>query len=54
MPDLLGFRNTSSLITPLPPIKLGAGDIVRVYDSAAVDAAADDMLCYLMWDRRAV
>lgn len=54
LPDLLGFRDTSSLMTPLPSLKLVAGYILRVYDSAAVDATHDDMLVRIMWDRRSV
>lgn len=42
-PDLLAFRDTDVLLTPLPVLCLPAGYKVRVYDNAAIDAAADDM-----------
>lgn len=43
--DLLGFRDTAYLTTPLPPtLILGPGDIIRIYDNKAIAAAADDMI----------
>ena len=52
--DLTAFRDTSFLMTPLPPtVILPAGYGVRVYDSAAVDAAADDMVVQMMVASRA-
>lgn len=54
MPDLFGFRDTSTLMTPLPGVRLPAGYILRVYDSAAIDAAQDDMNVQIMWDRKKV
>jgi len=43
--DLTAFRDTAYLMTPLPPtLVLPEAFIVRVYDSAAVAAAADDMI----------
>jgi len=39
---------------PLPPIFLPAGFMVRVYDSAAVAAAADDMVVQMMVAARTV
>jgi hypothetical protein len=43
--DQLGFRDTSFLTTPIPVTSfLQAGDIIRVYDNKAIDAAADDMI----------
>jgi len=53
--DLTAFRDTTFLMTPIPPtVVLPAGYIIRVYDSAAVAAAADDMVVQLMVARRAV
>ncbi|MFA5053400.1 MAG: hypothetical protein WC565_05040 [Parcubacteria group bacterium] len=52
--DLLGFRNTLYLMTPLVPWVLPAGYKIRVYDSAAVQAAADDMVIQMMYAYRAV
>ena len=53
--DLLGFRDTTFLMTPIPPtLILQAGDIVRVYDNAAVAAAADDMVVQMQIASRAV
>jgi len=52
--DLMAFRDTSFLMTPIPPtLLLPASYVVRVYDSAAVAAAADDMVVQLMVARRA-
>jgi hypothetical protein len=39
---------------PLPPMFLSAGEKVRVYDSAAVDAAADDMVVQMVVAARTV
>jgi hypothetical protein len=39
---------------PLPPYFLSAGEKVRVYDSAAVDAAADDMIVQMKIATRTV
>lgn len=52
LPDLTAFRDTSYLSTPLPDIILDEGYTVRVYDSAAIAAAADDMLVYIIVKRR--
>lgn len=42
--DLTGFRNTDHLTTPLPRrLFLPAGYKIRVYERAAIDAAADDL-----------
>ena len=52
--DLTAFRDTSFLMTPCPPtLILPAGYGVHVYDSAAVDAAADDMVVQMMCAVRA-
>jgi len=39
---------------PLPPMVLPAGFKVRVYDSAAIDAAADDMVVQMVVKSRTV
>ncbi len=53
--DLLGFRDTVFLMTPIPPtLILQAGDIVRVYDNAAIAAATDDMVVQMQIASRAV
>jgi len=46
--ELTAFRDTSYLSTIMPEWWLPAGYVVRVYDSAAVDAAADDMIVHMM------
>ncbi len=46
--DLIGFRDTDWLSTPLPYLLLPAGFQVRVFDNNAVDAAADDMVVQMM------
>lgn len=48
LPDLTAFRSTDFLMTPLPPIILPAGYQIRVYDRAAIDAAADDMVVQIL------
>ena len=53
--DLTAFRDTTFLMTPIPPtVVLPASYVVRVYDSAAISAAGDDMVVQLMVARRAV
>ena len=55
MADLMAFRDTDWLMTPLPPgLILRAGDQVRVYDNNAVAAAADDMICQMQIATRSV
>jgi hypothetical protein len=47
--DLTAFRDTSHLTTPLPAdIVLLPGYKVRIYDNAAIAAAADDMIVRMM------
>lgn len=53
-PDLLAFRDTATLLTPLPVLVLPAGYKIRVFDNNAVDAAADDMHVQLLVLSRAV
>ncbi len=52
--DLLSFRDTQHLMTPMPPFVLPAGYKVQVWDSGEVDAAADDMVVQMMVLERAV
>ena len=53
--DLIGFRDTDFLMTPLPPtIILNEGQLIRVYDNNAVAAAADDMVVQLQYAARSV
>lgn len=48
LPDLTSFRDTDFLYCPLPSdIVLPEDYTIRVYDKAAVDAAADDMSIYM-------
>lgn len=42
------------LLTPLPNFILPAGYVVRVYDTAAIDAAADDMVLQMLVRERKV
>lgn len=52
--DLTSFRNTSYLTNPLPKLILPAGYVIHIYDSAAVDAAADDMVIQMLLKSRSV
>ena len=52
MPDLTSFRAGDLLMTPMPPLLLSAGFIIRVYDSAAIAAAADDMIVQMLVNQR--
>ena len=53
--NLDDFYDTDWLMTPLPPgLILQGGDILRVYDNNAVDAAADDMVVQAQYASRAV
>ena len=55
MADLSAWRDTDYLTTPIPPPAfLQAGDILRIYDNNAVDAAADDMIIHIQYGARAV
>lgn len=52
--DLTGFRDTNYLMSPLPPTTfLSAGEDVRIWDNASIDANADDMSIYIKAARRA-
>ncbi len=51
--EIVAFRDTDFLYVPMPPaIHLPASYIVRVYDSKAIDAAADDMIVQMMVQER--
>ena len=52
--DLTAVRSSTFLMTPLVPWILPAGYKVRVYDSAAVAAAADDMVVQMLYAYRTV
>ncbi len=55
LPDLVAFRDTDSLMTPMPSkVILPAGFIIRVFDRTAVDAAADDLVIRLLVNERIV
>lgn len=54
MMDLTAARDTTYVACPLPAVVLPAGYKVRVYDSKAVDAAADDMTVRIMAQVRSV
>jgi hypothetical protein len=46
--DSLAFRDTNYLSVPLPMWVLPPGYILRVYDSKAIAAAADDMIVQML------
>lgn len=52
--DLTSFRDTTFIMTPLPKIILPAAYIVRFYDNAAIDAAADDMVTQMLVMERSI
>lgn len=53
--DLLAFRDTDYITTPIPPtLFLSAGQKIRVYDKSAVAAAADDMIVQMQVATRSV
>lgn len=54
VPDLTAFRNTSYLSNPVPLLQLPASYIVRIYDIAAIAAAADDMIVQMLVKQRSV
>ena len=54
-PNLTAFVDTTHLSNPLPESLMLLSDYtVRVYDKAAVDAAADDMSVYMMVNKISV
>ena len=51
--DLLGFRDTDYLMSPIPPtLFVSAGQAIRIWDNNAVDAAADDMIIQMQVARK--
>lgn len=53
--DLLGFRDTDYLMTPInPTIFLPAGFDIRIFDNNAVAAAGDDLIIQMQVARRPV
>ena len=52
--DLTAFRDTDHLTTPIPELWLPASYTIRVFDNAAIDAAADDMVVQIRYVSRAV
>jgi len=50
--DLTAVRDSDYLMTPFPALVLPAGYIIRIYDSKAIDAAADDMVCQVLLNVR--
>jgi hypothetical protein len=52
--ELTAVRSSSYISTLIPALHLTAGYKIRIYDSAAVDAAADDMHIQLLVQRRAI
>jgi len=53
--DLLGFRDTDYLMTPMPPtVFLPAGYDIRIFDNNAVAAAGDDLVIQLSVARRLI
>ncbi len=55
VPDLVAFRDTDTLTTPIPSgIILPAGFVIRIYDRAVIQVAADDMVIRMMVNQRIV
>lgn len=54
VPDLTAFRNTSYLSNPMPIIRLPASYVIRICDSAAIAAAADDMIVQMLVNVKSV
>jgi len=53
--DMVTFRDTDYTTCPIPPtVFLGAGQKIRIYDKAAVAAAADDMIVQMQVASRSV
>lgn len=52
--DLTAFRDTDFIMNPIPEFILPAGYDVRVFDKAAIQAAADDMVVQMMVEARSV
>jgi len=52
--DLTTIRDTLFLTTPMPLMKMAGGWKIRVYDNAAIAAAADDMEVRILYVKRTV
>lgn len=52
--DMTSFRDTDFLTTPIPEYSFSAGYDIRVYDKAAIDAAADDMTLRMLIEYKTV
>lgn len=52
--ELTAFRDTDQLTTIFPELELPAGYIVRVWDTDAIQAAADDMVVQMLLKARTV
>lgn len=53
--DMLAFRDTDYLTTPIPVTSfLDGGQVLRVYDKAAIAPAADDMIVQFSYAARSV
>ena len=52
--DLTAFRDTDYLSTLIPEFTLPTTYIIRVWDNAAIDAAADDMVVHIRLSTRTV
>lgn len=48
LPNLTALVDSDKLLTPLPILELPPGYVVRVYDSKAIAAAADDLTVALL------
>jgi len=50
MADLLAVRDTDWLMVPMPPTMIfPAGYVIRIYDNAGIDSAADDMIIQIAY-----
>jgi hypothetical protein len=55
MPDLLGLRDTSYLITPLPAgLILSAGEQIRIWDNKSINAGGDRLVIQVKYAWRTV
>jgi len=53
--DMAAFRDTDYLTTPIPTTSfLEAGQVLRIIDNKAIDAAHDDMIVQIQFAGRAV
>lgn len=55
LPDGLAFRDTDWLSVPIPVTSLlKEADVLRVYDNAAIDSAADDLIVHIQYADRSL